>query len=211
MPAEGNGLDPDGAAAILADLTIDAPATLRRAGGGLSTSEQCYALGRGDALDDPDALAARASALVRTDPNAALELYRAAIERAPQRIGWWLAIAKLALELGRIDQAIEAAERVLQAHPAQAEASILLASALLRRRDFTRMAEVLAAAPKGGAQAGNVANLTGTMLVQQGRIAEGLAAMRPIKRLARDVPELRPRGGGRRPVPGASRLRDGLS
>jgi protein O-GlcNAc transferase len=190
MPAEGNGLDPDGAAAILADLTIDAPATLRRAGGGLSTSEQCYALGRGDALDDPDALAARASALVRTDPNAALELYRAAIERAPQRIGWWLAIAKLALELGRIDQAIEAAERVLQAHPAQAEASILLASALLRRRDFTRMAEVLAAAPKGGAQAGNVANLTGTMLVQQGRIAEGLAAMRPIKRLAPRSPTL---------------------
>jgi predicted O-linked N-acetylglucosamine transferase (SPINDLY family) len=160
MPAEGHGLDRDGAAALLAGLTIDAPAD-----------------------DAPDALAARAGALVRTDPSAALELYRAAIQRSPQRIGWSLAIAKLALELGRIDQAIEAAGRVLQAHPDQPEASILLASALLRRRDFTRMAQVLAAAPKGGAQAANVANLTGTMLVQQGRIAEGLAAMRSIKRL----------------------------
>jgi predicted O-linked N-acetylglucosamine transferase (SPINDLY family) len=188
MPAEGHR---DGALAILADLTIDAPAALHKAGGGLSTSEQCYSPGHGDApADDPDALAARAGALVRTDPKAALELYRAALERAPQRIGWSLAIAKLALELGRIDQAIEAAERVLQAHPAQAEASVLLASALLRRRDFTRMAEVLAAAPKGGAQAGNVANLTGTMLVQQGRIAEGLAAMRPIRRLAPRSPTL---------------------
>ncbi len=195
MPAEANGLDPDDAAAILAGLTISAPATvLRDVGEALSTSERCYTLGRdrGHASDDddPDALAARAGALVRTDPKAALELYRAAIQRAPQRIGWSLAIAKLALELGRIDQAIEAAERVLQAHPGQAEASILLASALLRRRDFTRLAKVLAAAPKGGPQAGNIANLTGTMLVQQGRIAEGLAAMRPIKRLAPRSPTL---------------------
>ena len=192
MPAEGNGPDRDGAAALLAGLTIDVAPTRRGSGEGLSTSEQCYSLGHGDAPadDDPDALAARAGALVRTDPSAALELYRAAIQRAPQRIGWSLAIAKLALELGRIDQAIEAAERVLKAHPAQPEASILLASALLRRRDFTRMAEVLAAAPKGGAQAANVANLTGTMLVQQGRIAEGLAAMRPIKRLAPRSPTL---------------------
>src|SRR5262245_22673344 len=191
MPAEGNGLDPDDAA-TLANLRIDAPAVLRRVGGSRSTSAQCYWAGRGDAPtdDDPDALAARAGTLVKTDPNAALELYRAAIERAPQRIGWWLAIAKLALELGRIDQAIEAAEHVLQAHPAQPEASILLASALLRRRDFTRMAEVLAAAPKGGAQAANVANLTGTMLAQQGRIADALAAMRPIKRLAPRSPTL---------------------
>ena len=52
------------------------------------------------------------------------------------------------------------------------------------------MADVLAAAPKGGAQAANVANLTGTMLVQQGRIAEGLAAMRSIKRLAPRSPTL---------------------
>jgi predicted O-linked N-acetylglucosamine transferase (SPINDLY family) len=190
MPAERNGLHRDGAATILADLTIDAPTTLYPAGCGLSTSKQCYAPGRGDAPDDPDALAARAGALVRTNPKAALELYRAALELAPRRIGWSLAIAKLALELGRVDQAIEAAERVLQAHPAQAESSILLASALLRRRDFTRMAEVLAAAPKGGAQAGNLANLTGTMLVQQGRIAEGVAAMRPIKRLAPRSPTL---------------------
>jgi protein O-GlcNAc transferase len=192
MPAEGNRLHRDGTAAILANPTIDALAALRQAGGSPSTSEQCYSLGRGDtpADDAPDALAARAGTLVRSDPNAALELYRAAIKRAPQRIGWWLAIAKLALDLGRIDQAIEAAERVLKAHPAQAEASVLLASALLRRRDFARMAEVLAAAPKGGPQAANLANLTGTMLVQQGRIAEGLAAMRPIKRLATRSPTL---------------------
>ena len=52
------------------------------------------------------------------------------------------------------------------------------------------MAKVLTAAPKGGTQAANVANLTGTMLVQQGRIAEGLAAMRPIKRLAPRSPTL---------------------
>jgi protein O-GlcNAc transferase len=195
MPAEGRGLDPDNAAGILADLTISAPATaLRRVAEALSTSEQCNPLGRerrtAPAGDDPDALAARAGALVRTDPKAALELYRTAIQGAPQRIGWWLAVAKLAIDLGLIDQAIEAAERVLQAHPAQAEATVLLASALLRRRDFTRMAQVLAAAPKGGAQASNVANLTGTMLVQQGRIAEGLAAMRPIKRLAPRSPTL---------------------
>ena len=138
MPAERNGLHRGGAAAILADLTIDAPMTLYRAGGGLSTSEQCYAPGRGDAPDDPDVIAARASALVRTDPKVALELYRAALERAPQRIGWSLAIAKLALELGRIDQAIEAAERVLQAHPAQAEASILLAAVVVQAHNVVR-------------------------------------------------------------------------
>jgi predicted O-linked N-acetylglucosamine transferase (SPINDLY family) len=188
MRAEERGGPPrNDAGAVFADLT-GAAAPARR-GNGLATSGQCHALGRASrdapADGEPDTLAARAGTLVRTDPNAALELYRAALGRSPQRIGWWLAIAKLALELGRVDQAIEAAERVLEAHPAQAEASVLLASALLRRRDFARMAAVLAAAPKSGAQAANLANLTGTMLVQQGRIAEGLAAMRPIKRLAR--------------------------
>jgi protein O-GlcNAc transferase len=190
MPPEGSGgLPRNGAGVIVADLTIANPASVLRAGGnGLSTSARCYSpeISSGGALaaDGAEALAARAGALVRTNPGAALELYRAAILRAPQRIGWWLAIAKLGLELGRVDQAIEAAEQVLSAHPAQAEASVLLASALLRRRDFTRMAEVLAAAPKSGAQAGNLANLTGTMLVQQGRIGEGLAAMQAIRRLA---------------------------
>jgi predicted O-linked N-acetylglucosamine transferase (SPINDLY family) len=187
MPAEARGrLRRDGAE--VAGLTIDAPASTRhRDGSALSGVAQCFQPGSASVVltdDDPEALAVRADALVRTDPSAALDLYRAAFGRAPHRIGWSLAIAKLALELGRVDQAIEAAERVLQAHPGQAEASVLLASALLRRRDFTRMAEILVAAPKGGAQAGNLANLTGTMLVQQGRIAEGLAAMRPIKRLA---------------------------
>ena len=190
MPAEGHGgLGCNGAGAIVADLTIGSPASALRGGAnGVSTSQRCYSLGRASggvlADDDPEVLGARADALVRTDPSAALDLYHAAIQGAPHRIGWWLAIAKLALELGRVGQAIEAAERVLTAHPGQAEASVLLASALLRRRDFTRMAEVLAAAPRGEPQAGNRANLTGTMLVQQGRIDAGLAAMRPIKRLA---------------------------
>jgi len=73
---------------------------------------------------------------------------------------------------------------VLRKRPGQTEASILLASALLRRRDFTRMAGVLRKIRNAGAQAGNVANLTGTMLVQQARLGEALAAMRPIKSLA---------------------------
>ena len=134
--------------------------------------------------DTPDTLAARAEALGRRDPKAALDLYQEAVGRAPHRLGWWLPIAKLALELGRVELAIEAAERVLKTHPGQTEASILLASALLRRRDFTRMAEVLRKIRNADAQAGNVANLTGTMLAQQARIGEALAAMRPIKSLA---------------------------
>jgi hypothetical protein len=39
------------------------------------------------------------------------------------------------LALNRLDLAIEAAERVLERHPDQPEAGVLLASALLRRRD----------------------------------------------------------------------------
>jgi protein O-GlcNAc transferase len=136
------------------------------------------------APETPDALAARAEALGQRDPGRALELYREAVNRAPHRLGWWLPIAKLALELGRVEQAIEAAERVLAKHPDQAEAGILLASALLRRRDYARMAEVLERVRKTGAQAGNVANLTGTMLVQQARIGEALVAMRPIRQRA---------------------------
>ncbi len=136
------------------------------------------------APETPDALAARAEALGQRDPGRALELYREAVRRAPHRLGWWLPVAKLALELGRAEQAIEAAERVLAKHPDQAEAGILLASALLRRRDYRRMAEVLDRVRKTGAQAANVANLTGTMLVQQARIGEAIAAMRPIRQLA---------------------------
>ena len=122
--------------------------------------------------------------LGRSDPGTALDLYQEAVRRAPHRLGWWLPVAKLALELGRVDLAIEAAERVLKKHPGQTEASILLASALLRRRDFARTAKVLRKIRNAGAQAGNVANLTGTMLAQQARIGEALAAMRPIKSLA---------------------------
>ncbi|HLT01490.1 MAG TPA: hypothetical protein VK001_04895, partial [Geminicoccaceae bacterium] len=185
MPVErGGALARADAAALLAEVSIEFGTAPRRA----ATSEQCYAFPRAGAdaaaKGDPDALVARAEAVLRTDPSAALEFYRAAIEAAPQRIGWWLAVAKLALELNRLDEAIEGAEQVLRAHPGQAEASVLLASALLRRRDFARMAQVLAAAPKNGPQAANFANLTGAMLLQQGRIHEGLAATRPIKRLA---------------------------
>ncbi len=138
----------------------------------------------GLAPETPEAIAARAEALGQRDPGRALELYREAVRRAPHRLSWWLPIAKLALELGRVEQAIKAAERVLAKHPDQAEAGILLASALLRRRDYTRMAEVLERVRKTGAQAANVANLTGTMLVQQARIGEAIAAMRPIRQLA---------------------------
>ena len=134
--------------------------------------------------DTPEALAARAESLGRSDPGRAIDLYQEALKRAPHRLGWWLPIAKLALELGSVDLAIDAAERVLRKHPGQSEAGTLLASALLRRRDFTRMAQVLRQIRHPGAQAGNVANLTGTMLAQQARIGEALAAMRPIKSLA---------------------------
>jgi protein O-GlcNAc transferase len=134
--------------------------------------------------DTPETLAARAESLGRRNPGTALDLYQEAVRRAPHRLGWWLPVAKLALELGRVELAIEAAGRVLKRHPGQTEASILLASALLRRRDFTRMAEVLRKVRNAGAQAGNVANLTGTMLAQQAKIGEALAAMRPIRSLA---------------------------
>jgi protein O-GlcNAc transferase len=140
--------------------------------------------------DEPDRVAACARVIGESAPELALELYRRAVEQAPQKLGWWLPIARLALVLNRLDLAIEAAERVLERHPDQPEAGVLLASALLRRRDFTRMAATLNSLEAMGGQAANVANLAGTMLVQQGRIEEGLATMRQVRELAPGSPTL---------------------
>ena len=134
--------------------------------------------------DDPDRLAACARIIGESGPELALKLYRRAVERAPQKLGWWLPIAKLAFVLNRLDLAIEAAERVLARHPDQPEAGVLLASALLRRRHFARMAATLEGLETTGGQAANVANLAGTMLLQQGRTEEALATMRRVRELA---------------------------
>jgi tetratricopeptide (TPR) repeat protein len=154
---------------------------------GTDRDEACALATRAATLvgdDDPDRLAACARIIGESEPELTLDLYRRAVERAPQKLGWWLPIAKFAFVLNRLDLAIEAAERVLARHPDQPEAGVLLASALLRRRDFSRMAATLKSLERTGAQAANVANLAGTMLVQQGRIEEALATMRRVRELA---------------------------
>ena len=154
---------------------------------GTDREEACVLATRAASLlddDDPDRLAACARIIGDGGPELALELYRRAIERAPHKLGWWLPIAKFAFVLNRLDLAIEAAERVLARHPDQPEAGVLLASALLRRRDFDRLAATLERLEATGGQAANVVNLAGTMLLQQGRIEEALATMRRVRELA---------------------------
>jgi len=136
---------------------------------------------------DPEALAGFAEILVNGgDPEGSLAVYRRALAVDPERLEWRLQEARLAITLERMDEARAAAEQVLELAD-HAEARAILASVLHRRREFTRMAEVLEGVPPEGLQGANAANLTGMLLAGQGRIEEALPVMRPIERLAPDA------------------------
>jgi tetratricopeptide (TPR) repeat protein len=79
--------------------------------------------------DDPDRLQLRAS-LQRSlgRPAEAVVSYRAALERRPQELGWWLDMAELLVEQGRPQEARRALLEVVAQRPGDPRARALLES-----------------------------------------------------------------------------------
>jgi predicted O-linked N-acetylglucosamine transferase (SPINDLY family) len=120
----------------------------------------------------------------------AARLYRRALDLRPDALEWWLELARIAIRIDALDQGIEACETVLRHRPAQPEARVMLAALLFRKLDYGRMREVLIGLEAGGADAANAANLTGMLMVTEGQVEEGVAAMRLVEQLAPDLAQL---------------------
>ncbi len=117
-------------------------------------------------------------------PQAAPALIQQAIEQAPDQSKWWLDLARVTTKLQQFDLATEALERVLETEPDLVEARVMLASILFRKRDFSRLTELLGGIEAQGMDAANAVNLSGMMMVSQGKIEEGLEAMALVDELA---------------------------
>ncbi|NJO37518.1 MAG: tetratricopeptide repeat protein [Rhizobiales bacterium] len=117
------------------------------------------------------------------DHQRAMELYREAVEAEPDRLAWLLQLARLAINLEKLDLAKATGERVLEIedHP---EMRSMLASIMHRLGDLETMAHHLEAIPQGCDQAANAANLLGMMQVSQGKIRQGLDVMAATDELA---------------------------
>ncbi len=114
----------------------------------------------------------------------ALQLYRQALEQRPEQAAWWLEAARIAVNADEVEFGIAACERVLELWPNHVETRVVLAALLFRRHDYPRMRTVLLELEATGMDAANAANLSGMMMVAQGRTAEGLAAMALVEQLA---------------------------
>ena len=140
---------------------------------------------------DPEVLVECAKILMLGGtPHASPTLIQQAIEHAPDRSDWWLDLARVTIKLQQLDLATEALEQVLETDPDLVEARVILASILFRKRDFSRLTELLSGIEAQGMDAANAVNLSGMMMVAQGKIEEGLEAMALVDELAPTSAEL---------------------
>lgn len=135
------------------------------------------------ASDQADMLALCAKVMIKAgETRRSLDFYEQAAALDPSEIEWQLQAARICMKLDELQRARSLAEGILERQDHH-EVKSMLASVLLRARDYGRMAELLGSIPEDSDQAANVANLTGMMLVAQGKIKEGLDAMAKVEDL----------------------------
>jgi len=141
-------------------------------------------VGEAPEVDDEDGLRAGLAALVEGRAVAALGLFEAEFERAPERSGVGNAVAVAGLLAGEPQRAEFAARYAALQHPGDALSTYLLAVSLLAQ---DRGAELETVLSRPNTRSASLAVLRGALALARGSLREGVALAREARSEATDT------------------------